>query len=102
MSLRPTTRRPTRPCDMFEEQIAWAVDERADFLIAETIDWCGEAEIALDVMKRTGLPAVVTLSAHRDENMFDGVPVVEACKRLEAAGADVVGLNCQRGPKTLM
>ena len=87
---------------MFEEQIAWAVDERADFLIAETIDWCGEAEIALDVMKRTGLPAVVTLSAHRDENMFDGVPVVEACKRLEAAGADVVGLNCQRGPKTLM
>ena len=63
---------------MFEEQIAWAVDERADFLIAETIDWCGEAEIALDVMKRTGLPAVVTLSAHRDENMFDGVPVVEA------------------------
>ena len=28
---------------MFEEQIAWAVDERADFLIAETIDWCGEA-----------------------------------------------------------
>ena len=87
---------------MFEEQIAWAVDEGADFLIAETIDWCGEAEIALDVMKRTGLPAVVTLSAHRDENLFDGVPVVEACKRLEAAGADVVGLNCQRGPKTLM
>ena len=87
---------------MFEEQIAWAVDERADFLIAETIDWCGEAEIALDVMKRTGLPAVVTLSAHRDENMFDGVPVAEACKRLEAAGADVVGLNCQRGPTTLM
>ena len=42
------------------------------------------------------------LSAHRDENMFDGVPVVEACKRLEAAGADVVGLNCQRGPTTLM
>jgi betaine-homocysteine S-methyltransferase len=87
---------------MFEEQIAWAVDERADFLIAETIDWCGEAEIALDVMKRAGLPAVVTLSVHRDENMFDGVPVVEACKRLEAAGADAVGLNCQRGPKTLM
>jgi betaine-homocysteine S-methyltransferase len=38
------------------------------------------SEIALDVMKRTGLPAVVTLSAHRDENLFDGVPVVEACR----------------------
>lgn len=53
-------------------------------------------------MKATGLPTVVTLSVHREEAMFDGVDVVEACKRLEAAGADVVGLNCQRGPKTLM
>jgi betaine-homocysteine S-methyltransferase len=83
---------------MFQEQISWAVEEKADYLIAETIDWCGEAEIALDVMKRSGLPAVVTLSVHRDENMFDGVPVVEALQRLEQAGADVVGLNCQRGP----
>ncbi len=87
---------------MFEEQIAWAVDERADFLIAETIDWCGEAEIALDVTKRAGLPAVVTLSLRppgrrRTHFRRDG-----PCKRLEAAGADAVGLNCQRGPKTLM
>jgi betaine-homocysteine S-methyltransferase len=87
---------------MFEEQVGWAVEEKADYLIAETIDWCGEAEIALDVMKRSGLPAVVTLSVHRDEKLFDGVPVVEALKRLEAGGADVVGLNCQRGPRTLM
>src|SRR3546814_15455161 len=36
------------------------------------------------------------------EQMFDGVSVVEACRRLEAAGADVVGLNCQRGPATLL
>ncbi len=87
---------------MFEEQIGWAVDEGADLLIAETVDWCGEAEIALDVMKQTGLPTVVTLSVHREEKMFDGVDVVESCRRLEAAGADVVGLNCQRGPKTMM
>lgn len=87
---------------MFEEQIGWAVEEGADFLIAETIDWYGEAEIALDVMKKTGLPTVVTLSVHREEKMFDGVSIVDACKRLEAAGADVVGLNCQRGPKTLL
>ncbi len=87
---------------MFEEQIGWAVEEGADFLIAETIDWYGEAAIALDVMKATGLPTVVTLSVHRNEKMFDGIDVVDACKRLEAAGANVVGLNCQRGPKTLM
>jgi len=83
---------------MFEEQIGWAVEEGADFLIAETIDWYGEAAIALDVMKATGLPTVVTLSVHRDENMFDGVDVVDACKRLEAAGADVVGLTASAAP----
>ena len=96
----PKTHKAVRA--MFEEQIGWAVEEGADFLIAETIDWYGEAAIALDVMKATGLPAVLTLSAHRDENMFDGMDVIDACKRLEAGGADVVGLNCQRGPKTLM
>ena len=87
---------------MFEEQIGWAVEEGAELLIAETIDWSGEAEIALDVMRQTGLPIVVTLSVHRDERTFDDVAVVEACQRLEAAGADVVGLNCQRGPETLL
>jgi betaine-homocysteine S-methyltransferase len=96
----PKTHKAVRA--MFEEQIGWAVEEGADFLIAETIDWYGEAAIALDVMKATGLPTVVTLSVHRDEKMFDGIDVVDACKRLEAAGANVVGVNCQRGPKTLM
>lgn len=87
---------------MFEEQIGWAVEEGADFLVAETLDWYGEAEIAVDVMSRTGLPSVVTLSVHREESTFDDVDIVEACRRLEAAGADVVGLNCQRGPATLL
>ena len=87
---------------MFAEQIGWAVEEGADFLIAETLDWFGEAMIALEVIKDAGLPAVVNLSVHREETMFDGMSVVEACKRLEAAGADVVGLNCQRGPATLL
>ena len=30
------------------------------------------------------------------------MPVPEACRRLEAAGADVVGLNCIRGPQTML
>lgn len=87
---------------MFEEQVGWAVQEGADLLIAETIDWYGEAAIALEVMQGTGLPTVVTLSVHREESMFDGVDIVEACRRLDAAGADVVGLNCQRGPASML
>ena len=50
---------------------------------------------------------MINLAIHRvmvDDNMatFDRVEVVEALKRLEAEGADVVGLNCALGPDTMM
>lgn len=54
------------------------------------------------MIRQSGLPAVVTLSVHRGDGMFDGVEVVEACRRLADAGAAVVGLNCQRGPATML
>jgi betaine-homocysteine S-methyltransferase len=88
--------------DMFEEQTAWAVEAGVDFMIAETFSYVEEAEIALDVIKQTGLPAVVTLALHRDPITREGLTPAEAGKRLEAAGADVVGLNCIRGPRTLL
>jgi len=87
---------------MFEEQVGWAVEAGADFVVAETISWLGEALAATEVIKETGLPAVVTLAAHQDPQMREGVSPAEACKRLEAAGADVVGLNCSRGPETML
>jgi betaine-homocysteine S-methyltransferase len=36
------------------------------------------------------------------DETVDGVPIPEACRRLEDAGAAVVGLNCARGPKTMI
>jgi betaine-homocysteine S-methyltransferase len=87
---------------MFEEQVGWAVEAGVDFVIAETLSWLGEALVATAVIKESGLPAVVTLTAHKDPNMREGVAPAEACRRLEAAGADVVGLNCSRGPRTML
>jgi betaine-homocysteine S-methyltransferase len=87
---------------MFEEQVGWAAEAGVDFVIAETISWLGEALVATAVVKEAGLPAVVTLTAHKDPDMREGVPPADACKRLEAAGADVVGLNCSRGPTTML
>ncbi len=87
---------------MFEEQVAWAVDAGVELVIAETLSWCEEALIALEVIKQAGLPAVVTLAIHREPMTLDGLTPAEACKRLEAAGADVVGLNCIRGPQTML
>lgn len=53
-------------------------------------------------MNIPGLPSVVTMSLPMTLNMHDGIPVDEACRRLEEAGADVVGLNCGRGPGTMV
>jgi len=88
--------------EMFEEQVGWAVEADVDFVIGETFSWGEEALIALEVIKATELPAVITLAIHRDQVTLDGWTPEDACKRLEEAGADVVGLNCIRGPATML
>jgi betaine-homocysteine S-methyltransferase len=87
---------------MYEEQLGWAVEEGIDFVIAETNDYLGEALIGLDVIKRLGLPAMVTLATVQPEKTRDGYDYVEACKILADHGADIVGLNCDRGPATML
>jgi betaine-homocysteine S-methyltransferase len=87
---------------MFDEQIGWAVDAGVDFVIGETFSWAEEAAIALEAIKETGLPAVITLAMHQEPVTRDGLTPADACRTLEDAGAAVVGLNCIRGPRTLM
>ena len=87
---------------MYEEQLGWAVEEGIDFVIAETNDYLGEALIALDVIKQLGLPAMVTLASVQPDQTRDGYDYVEACKILADHGADIVGLNCDRGPATML
>jgi betaine-homocysteine S-methyltransferase len=71
-------------------------------MIGETFDYFDEAMIALEVMREAGIPSVVTFAVHQTEQTRDGVSPEDACRRLEEAGADVVGLNCSRGPDTIL
>lgn len=87
---------------MFEEMVGWAVEEGADIIIGETFYYAGEALTALDVAKSSGLPVVLTIAPMAANEMMDGVGIVETCQRLEQGGADVVGMNCFRGPETMM
>jgi betaine-homocysteine S-methyltransferase len=87
---------------MYAEQLGWAADEGVDFVISETNDYLGEALIALEVSHELGLPAMVTLATTRPEGTFDGYDYVEACRILADHGATVVGLNCDRGPVTML
>ncbi|GFO26858.1 betaine--homocysteine s-methyltransferase 1-like [Plakobranchus ocellatus] len=89
---------------MLKEQVEWAVEAGVDFIVAETFDEYGEASLALEVIKTygKGTPAVVTLSSGARDITFDGYSYAEACRKLEEAGAAVVGLNCGRGPETIL
>jgi betaine-homocysteine S-methyltransferase len=86
----------------YTEQLGWAVDEGIDFVISETNDYLGEALIALEVVTGLGLPAVVTMATTQPERTRDGYDYVEACRILAAEGATAVGLNCDRGPRTML
>jgi len=87
---------------MFTEMVSWAVEEGADILIGETFYYAEEAYKALEVMKKTGLPCVITIAPMGENIMRDEVSIVDTCKELEQLGGDVVGMNCFRGPTTMM
>jgi methionine synthase I (cobalamin-dependent) len=86
----------------FQEQVAWAAEAGVDFVIAETFSWVGEALLALEAIRAAGLPAVVTFAVHREGTLRDVPSPADACRQAEQAGADVVGLNCIRGPRTML
>lgn len=87
---------------MFEEMIDWGVDEGVDLFIGETFYFAEEALCALEVIKTSGLPAVITVAPMGENMLRDDWSIVDTCKELEQRGADVVGMNCFRGPATMM
>ena len=87
---------------MFDEQIAWAVEADVDFIIGETFAYSGEAELAARAITAAGLPAVITCALHEDPRLRDGVTIEDTVRRLEQSGVEVVGLNCARGPATML
>jgi betaine-homocysteine S-methyltransferase len=88
---------------IFAEQVGWAEEAGVDYFVAETFSWGAEALLALAAIRKySKAPAVITMAMHREPFTREGFSPVEVCQRLEAAGADVVGINCHRGPATLM
>ena len=87
---------------MFNEMVEWSVDEGADLLVGETFYYAEEAYMALDIIQKAGLPSVITIAPMAENEMRDGVSILDTLKELEQRGADVVGMNCFRGPYTMM
>ena len=87
---------------MYEEQVRWAKEAGVDFVVAETINWVDEMKIALKAIKDEGLIAITNFSIPKGDLTRCGQTPEDACKMMEDLGADVVGLNCYRGPEMTM
>ncbi|OWF44592.1 betaine--homocysteine S-methyltransferase 1-like isoform X1 [Mizuhopecten yessoensis] len=89
---------------MFKEQVEWAMEYNVDYIIGETFNDFGEALLALEAIKTygKGVPAVITFAPSSAYSTFDGYLYGDACRKLEEAGAAVVGVNCNRGPKSML
>ena len=87
---------------MFAEMVAWAVDEGVDFFIGETFYFAEEAFAALEIIQQAKKPAVITIAPMAENILRDQWGIVDTCKELEQRGADVVGMNCFRGPNTML
>ena len=99
----PNDKNSFKECQkMYEEQISWAKEANVDFIVAETISWVDEMKIALKAIKDEGFIAVTNYAIPRGDKTRDGYSAEDACKIMEDLGADIVGLNCYRGPKTTM
>src|SRR5437868_12702722 len=80
----------------FDEQLAVQVDEGIDFIIGETFSWLGEALLAVERARTTGLPSMVTICFENKDETAEGKTAVEAAKALFDAGADIEDMNCSR------
>jgi betaine-homocysteine S-methyltransferase len=83
----------------FDEQLAVQVEEGVDFVIGETFSWLGEALLAVECARKTGLPVMVTVSFEQAPVTSDGKTPADCAKALRDAGADIVGVNCLRSPE---
>ncbi|MGO9125200.1 MAG: homocysteine S-methyltransferase family protein [Terriglobales bacterium] len=86
----------------FDEQLAVQVDEGVEFIIGETFSWLGEALLAVERAKKTGLPVMVTICFENRDETSDGKGAAESAKALLDAGADIVGMNCLRPPEHIL
>lgn len=88
--------------ETFDEQLRVQMEEGVDFIIGETFSWLGEALLAVERAKRTGLPVMVTICFENKEETAEGTGAADAAKTLLDAGADIVGMNCLRPPEHML
>jgi betaine-homocysteine S-methyltransferase len=86
----------------FDEQLGVQVKEGIDFVIGETFSHLGEALVATEAAKATGLPTMITMCFEQTPLTPEGRTPADCAKALVDAGADIVGVNCLRDPRHML
>ena len=89
--------------DTLAEQIAALVAAQPDALILETFSHVYELEMAvLEARRLSSLPIIAQVVADEEGYTRDSQHLTTAFRRLREHGADVVGINCAKGPAGIL
>ena len=87
----------------FAEQARALAEGGVDLFILETFRDVNELLAAVRAVRRVStLPIVAQMTTEDDGNSLDGTPPEAFAPQLEAAGADVIGVNCCVGPASML
>jgi betaine-homocysteine S-methyltransferase len=89
--------------DLLAEQIRLLQKAGVDFLILETFFRLDEMLIGLECTQSSGLPVIATMSFRpRLSESSDGRSPAECARAMVAAGANLVGANCEQEPRRML
>ena len=87
----------------FKEQAQALVEGGVDLLMLETFRDVNEIVAAIAAVKSVcALPLVAQMTIEDEGNSLDGTPPEQFVPALQAAGADVIGINCSIGPAHML
>ena len=87
----------------FREQAQALVEGGVDLLILETFRDVNELKAAIAAVRGIcALPVVAQMTIEEEGNSLDGTPPEQFVPALQAAGADVIGINCSIGPAHML
>jgi methionine synthase I (cobalamin-dependent)/5,10-methylenetetrahydrofolate reductase len=95
---------PEQARQIFCEQIGAVAAAGIDLLIIETMTDLYEIKEAIQAARDVAptLPVVASMTFTRDDRTLLGDDPVKVAQGVQAAGADVIGINCSGGPNQLL
>jgi methionine synthase / methylenetetrahydrofolate reductase(NADPH) len=89
--------------EFFREQAAALLSGGVDLFVLETFANLAEMEQAIAAVRDVcSLPIVAQMTVGSDRRTLYGGTPQQIARQLEAAGADVIGLNCSVGPDVML